>query len=402
MKLRKGKSTGTGGARRVKWRGRPAIRLSNGVIELTALNGGGHIAELRFARDAARPEANVLWESPWEGAAPRTLRARRLAGKYGPKGVGDFLVSYTGHALCLDYFGMPSSDEVRQGLPLHGEASNRNWHVTHDAARSAATHTAWRVELPSVGLAFEREIELCKGESVAVFHERVTNRRNADHYFHWVQHVTLGAPLLDPECSRIFLSGSRAKTWPLGYEGKSLVSADREFIWPDAPEEKGGTADLSIPFGERGTGFVASVLLDVDRAIQFVAALNWRLGLVSGYLFLREDFPWVTVWEENCAREYEPWKGTTQARGMEFGTTPMPIGKEAIFLAGNLFDTSGWKRIPSRASQKVLYAAFLAEVPKSWRCVQNIHVEKNALVIAGSREGEKVTIAARGISELKR
>lgn len=402
MKRRMAKSSGTGGARRVKWRGQPAIRLSNGVIELTALNGGGHIAELRFARDAAGPQANVLWESPWEGAAPGTLRARRFAGKYGPKGVGEFLTSYTGHALCLDYFGMPSADEVRRGLPLHGEAATQNWRVTHCAASSAAARTTWRVNLPSAGLAFEREIELSKGESVAVFHESVTNQRDADHYFHWVQHVTLGAPLLDPECSRVFLSGIRAKSWPLGYEGKSLISSDREFSWPNAPREKGGTADLSVPFGERGTGFVASVLLDVGRDVQFMAGLNWRLGLVSGYLFRRKDFPWVAVWEENCAREYEPWKRATQARGMEFGTTPMPIGKEATFLAGKLFDTPGWKRILSRATQKVVYAAFLAEVPKSWRGVQNIHIEKNALVITGSREGEKVTIAARGISELKR
>lgn len=402
MKRRTGKSTETGGARRVKWRGRPAIHLSNGVIELTALNGGGHIAELRFVRDAGRPQANILWESPWEGAVPGTLQARRLAGKYGPKGVGEFLASYTGHALCLDYFGMPSADEVRQGLPLHGEAASQNWQVIHRAARSAATRTAWRVELPSAGLAFEREIELRNAESVAVFQESVTNQRDADHYFHWVQHVTLGAPLLDPECSQVFLSGSRAKTWPLGYEGKSLVSADREFTWPDAPREKGGRADLSIPFGERGTGFVASVLLDVEREVQFVAALNWRLGLVSGYLFRCEDFPWVAVWEENCAREYAPWKGATQARGIEFGTTPMPIGKGATFLAGKLFDTPGWKRIPSRATQKVVYAAFLAEVPECWRGVQDIQIEKNALVITGSGEGEKVTIAARGISELKR
>ena len=400
MKRRNAKSARAAAARSVKWRGRPAIRLSNGMVELTALKGGGHIAELRFAGDASGPQTNVLWESPWEGAAPGTLRARRLAGKYGPKGVGEFLVSYTGHALCLDYFGMPSADEVREGLPLHGEAASRNWRVAHQAANSAAARTTWRVNLPSAGLAFEREIELSKRESVAVFRESVTNQRDADHYFHWVQHVTLGAPLLDPECSRVFLSGTRAKTWPLGYEGKSLVSADREFIWPDAPREKGGTADLSIPFGERGTGFVASVLLDGKRTLQFLAALNWRLGLLSGYLFRHEDFPWVAVWEENCAREYEPWKGTTQARGMEFGTTPMPIGKEATFLAGKLFDTPGWKRIPPRGTQKVVYAAFLAEVPKTWRAVQNIQVENNALLITGSGEGEKVTMAARGISEL--
>jgi hypothetical protein len=390
------------GSKRTKWRGRQAIRLSNGVVELTALNGGGHVAEFCFAGGAAQPSANVLWESPWEGAAPGTTRARRLAAKYGPKGVGEFLASYTGHALCLDYFGMPSADEVKRGLPLHGEAASANWRVIQESTRNAAACARWRAELPAAGLAFEREIELHKGDSVAVFREHVTNQRGVDHYFHWVQHVTLGTPLLDPECSQVFISGTRAKPWPLGYEGKSLVSADREFRWPYAPREKGGEADLSIPFRERGTGFVVSVLLDARRKVQFVATLNWRLGLIAGYVFRGEDFPWVAVWEENCAREHPPWNGTTQARGMEFGTTPMPIGKEATFLAGKLFDRAGWKRIPARATQEVVYAALLAEVPKSWRGIRDIQVDQNGLVIIGTGAGETVTIDARGIPEWKR
>jgi hypothetical protein len=216
-----------------------------------------------------------------------------------------------------------------------------------------------------------------------------------------VQHATFGTPLLDPECSQVFLSGTQAKTWPLGYEGKSLISPDREFQWPRAPREKGGEADLSIPFQERGTGFVASVLLDADQDLQFVAALNWRLGLVAGYVFHGKDFPWVAVWEENCAREYAPWKGETRARGMEFGTTPMPIGKEATFLAGKLFDTPGWKRIPAGGTQNVVYAAFLVEVPKSWRSIRDVRATKNGLVITSENARETIAVAARGISELQ-
>jgi hypothetical protein len=181
-----------------------------------------------------------------------------------------------------------------------------------------------------------------------------------------------------------------------------LVSSDREFEWPSAPREKGGEADLSVPFREPGTGFVASVLLDPGREMHFVAALNWELGLAAGYVFRRQDFPWIAVWEENCAREYVPWNGKTRARGMEFGTTPMPIGKDAAFLAGKLFDTPGWKRIPGRTTQGVVYAAFLAVVPKSWRRVRDIQAAENGLVISGSGAGESVTIAARGISKLQR
>jgi hypothetical protein len=396
-----GKSASSPGAKRIEWRGRPAIRLSNGVVELTALGGGGHIAEFCFAGNAARPRTNVMWESPWEGAAPGTAKARRLAAKYGPKGVGEFLASYTGHALCLDYFGMPSTEEVQRGMPLHGEAASANWRAIQRASPRAAASAAWRVELRSAELVFEREIELRQSESVAVFRESVTNRRKADHYFHWVQHAAFGVPLLDRECSQVFISGTRAKTWPLGYEGKSLVAADREFQWPHAPRENGGEADLSIPFQEPETGFVASVLVDAERDIQFVTALNWRLGLLVGYVFHGKDFPWVAVWEENCARGYAPWNGKTRVRGMEFGSTPMPIGKDATFLQGKLFDTSCWKRIPAKGTELAVYAAFLSEVPKSWRRVRDIRIAKNGLVITGGDSGEMVTIAARGISELQ-
>ena len=401
MKRRIGKSASSQGAKRVLWRGSPAVRLSNGVVEMVALQGGGHIAEFCFAADCDHPRTNVLWECPWEGAAPGTAKARRLAAKYGPKGIGEFLASYTGHTLCLDYFGMPSAEEAQQGLPLHGEAGCANWRVSKRRTRSSAISADWRVDLPSAGLMLERGIELHRGESVAVFRESVTNQRDADHYFHWVQHVTLGTPFLDPGCSRVFLSGTRAKTWPLGYEKKSLVSPDREFRWPRAPRERGGVADLSIPFCKRGKGFVASVLLDAGREMQFVVALNWRLGLVSGYVFRGNDFPWMAVWEENCAREYAPWNGTTRARGMEFGTTPMPIGKQGTFLSGKLFDTPGWARIPARATQKVVYAAFLVEVPKSWRSVRDIQAAKNGLVIRGSGVRDTVAIPARAISELR-
>ena len=401
MRRRIGKPASSRGAKRVEWRGRPAIRLSNRVVEMIALQGGGHIAELCFAGGAGKPKVNVLWECPWEGAAPRTAKARRLAVTYGPKGVGEFLSSYTGHALCLDYFGMPSAEEVQEGLPLHGEAGCANWRVIRGATRSAAARADWRVELASAGLAFAREIELHRGESVAVFRESVTNQRDADHYFHWVQHVTFGTPFLDPQCSQVFLSGTRAKTWPLGYEGKSLVSTDREFRWPRAPRERGGEADLSIPFQERGTGFVASVLLDADREMQFLAALNWQLGLVAGYVFRGHDFPWVAVWEENCAREYAPWKGETRARGMEFGSTPMPIGKEATFLAGKLFDTPSWKKIPARGTQHVVYAAFLAEVPKNWRSLRDVRAMKDGLIVTGGAARDTIAVAARGVSELQ-
>ena len=63
-------------------------------------------------------------------------------------------------------------------------------------------------------------------------------------------------------------------------------------------------------------------------------AANWRMRLAVGYCFRRQDFPWMTIWEENRSRQSTPWNGRTQARGMEFGTTPFPLGSEENFRRG--------------------------------------------------------------------
>jgi hypothetical protein len=393
---------GRGGLRAAQWHHRSAFVLSNGVAELTALNGGGHVASFRLLSESQDPGLNVLWEAPWDTVDPGTAHAKRLAPKYGARFVGEFLASFTGHALCLDYFGAPSAGEIEAGLPLHGEAATATWQLVSKRDNSTAPRAKWQARLPSAGLLFEREITLLPKSSVAFFRESVSNQRAADHFFHWVQHVTLGPPLLDPNSSAVFLSGKQAKTWPLGYEGKSLVAADRAFTWPMAPREKGGRVDLSRPFSKSDTGFVACVLLDPARNISFIAALNWELGLVAGYCFQRKDFPWVAIWEENLARSYAPWNGITQARGLEFGTTPMPIGKEAIFRAGSLFSTPGWKCVPAHGKQNVSYASFLALVPKEWRSIRGVTLAKNSLSLLGPNRNDVVKLDALGIQDLGR
>jgi hypothetical protein len=85
------------------------------------------------------------------------------------------------------------------------------------------------VRLPAAGLRFRRELRLRRDESVVYVEESLTKERAQDHFFHWTEHVTLGSPLLHPEESAIALSGSRAVTWPHGYEGASLVRDNQTF-----------------------------------------------------------------------------------------------------------------------------------------------------------------------------
>ncbi len=227
--------------RKMTWQGHEARLLGNGLVRLLTLTGGGHIAEFRFERSTGLPALNPLWVPPWRTIEPYRYREKTHARKYGSALEGKLLSGLVGHNICLDYFGAPSPEEVKQGLSQHGEAPNARWRVTGSQVRSRRAGLALSVDLPVAGLTLTRQISLCTGESVAYFEETITNQRKVDHIFHWTQHVTLGPPFLAYANSKIAMSASpRGRTFPAEYEeGKSLLRAGRDFRWPLAPGADG-------------------------------------------------------------------------------------------------------------------------------------------------------------------
>jgi len=382
---------------KTRWRNRPAFCLSNGVVQLTALTGGGHIADFRLVAPTGS-SVNALWEAPWPTMDPDQFRSHHVR-KYGPAPVGKFLAAFTGHAVCVDYFGGPSEAEAAQGLALHGEAANSRWRLLEAKQSSAEAWLSLGARLPAAGLRLRRELRLRRHEPVVYVEETLTNERAQDHFFHWTQHVTLGLPLLHPEESVIALPGTRAVTWPHGYEGASLVPDNQEFTWPEAPAIEGGEVNLARPFARNGRGFVVATLLDPQRELGFVAALNWRIGLLLGYCFRRSDFPWVAIWEENAARTGPPWDGKTRARGLEFGSTPLPVGKEETFVCGSLFDTPTFRRIPAKAELRASYVAFLSKVSSGWRSIRDMQMRHDRIVVTEER-GELLELQAAGLKKL--
>jgi hypothetical protein len=373
------------------WKNRDAVRLSNGVMEAVLLRGGGHIAEL-WLTGSAGATMNCLWAAPWPTADPCDPDFKTLAEKYGAAPVGEFLAAYTGHALCLDIFGQPSEEDAAWGIPLHGEAAARMWQ-TETSERGCTA----RVALSVAQLEFERRVLLAEESAVLFVEERVRNCGSAPREIHWVQHLSLGPPFLEPGFSAIDASLDRGRTWPLGYEGHAALRDDTDFDWPHAPTMDGAALDLRIPFARPGYGFVAAARVDEAREFAYIAALNWRLGVALVYCFRREDFPWVAIWEENCVRTGAPWNGSAQVRGMEFGTTPMPLGRDAIRAMGNLFDTPGSRTIPPGGTLEARYLAVIASIPSGWREITDVVPGHNALTITGPRNSQPVTVAAEGI-----
>lgn len=381
---------------RTLWQGRDALILSNGIVRLTTLLGGGHIAQFTFEADGA--SLNPLWVPPWSTIDPNRYRDKVHRQFYGSVTEGKLLSGLAGHSICLDYFGSPSPDEAQQGLSQHGEAPCSQWRATGIRKIKGAIALTTMVRLPVSGLIFSREVELRQRESVAYFTETVRNTRRSDHFFHWVEHVTLGSPFLSSHDARIAVSGAQALTDPHGYdEGKALLASNEEFCWPNAPLRQGGSIDLTQPFSTPGLGFVVATLIDERRQTGFVAAVNNRAELLIAYCFRRVDFPWVAVWEENCAIQAVPWGGRTRARGLEFGTTPLPLGRRESFTSGQLFGTPTMTYVPATGAKAIRYIALTARVPKDFGNVRDIEIELNNVRIH-SDKSRAVLVPADGVA----
>ncbi len=372
----------------MRWKSRAAITLSNGRVELVALTGGGHIASFRFVGRGP----NLLWEAPWTGIDPHGYREERDGPRYGAGAAGKFLSGFTGHALALGYFGMPSPAETKAGLPLHGEPSSGVWKILKEAGGASAASASMEVQLPASGLHMRRDIELRRDESFARISETVTNLRDSQNYFQWVEHATFGEPLMSPKVSVLSIPGFRAQTWPLGYEGNELLANDQPFRWPVAPSAHGGSCDLRQSFIQDGKGFVASVLLDPTRESGYIAVFNPELRIAAGYCYPRKLFPWVAIWEENRARASAPWKGVTRARGVEFGTSPMPLGLEHAVLKVPMFETPTLMSLGVKESITAEYRLFAAEVSPSWEAIGDVRPEPDKMLLRGTHRSEVIRV----------
>jgi hypothetical protein len=380
------------------WQGRRAYAMGNGVVRLTTLTGGGHIAEFQLEDS---PAVSPLWVPPWRTIEPHQYQEKKHKRDYGTITEGKLLSGLVGHNICLDYFGSPSVEEAKQGLSQHGEAPWSKWQEKSISMNRQRVALELSVRLPAAGLRFSREIKLIQGESVAYFKESVQNERLADHFFHWTQHITLGLPFLSPDHASVFVPGTRAITYPHGYdEGRALLSSNEEFRWPDAPLLEGGKVDLSRPFIRQGLGFVVGVLLDTKKSHGFVAAVNRELGLLIAYCFKRSDFPWVAIWEENMGIAAPPWKQRTRARGLEFSTTPLPVLRRDAFLSGQLFGEPTLTCVPAMSQKTVHYVALLKTIPKDFGKVRDINVTKGQISIHGSVHRLPVVLKATGIDEM--
>ncbi|MGB6687246.1 MAG: hypothetical protein WBE76_05330 [Terracidiphilus sp.] len=326
---------------------RRAVQIENESLRLTVLVEGGHIAEFFDKRAGVSP----LWIPHWRSEEPSAFGAESAtesADRFGSGADAKLLAGIMGHNLCLDIFGGPSQHEASAGLTVHGEAAVDCYEIAEE--RDTLTQ---QLTLRLAGLRFKRTIQL--GGSLARIAESIENLSGIDKPIGWTQHVTLGPPFLDPATTEFRASMTRSMVSASDPGSDAYLRLGAEFDWPLAPLANRGMADLrrmnpSTP----ASGYTAH-LADPQRENAFFVAYTPQSRLAFGYIWKREDFPWLGIWEENRSRRSAPWSGQEVTRGMEFGVSPFPETRKEMVERGKLFGTPTYKWIPAGGQLRAEY-----------------------------------------------
>ncbi len=333
-----------------EYRGRRAAVVENDALRVTVVEEGGHIAEILDKRSGVNP----LWTPPWPSIEPSTYSPARHP-EYGDGSDAVLLAGIMGHNLCVDIFGGPSDAEAAAGLTPHGEASV----ALYELGVSSTTITMATV-LPLASLRVEREIVLA-GRTVKI-REVVENLSACDRPIGWTQHVTLGPPFLEKGRTEFRTSATRSKVFEHPFGVADGLAAGAVFDWPLAPRVDGGMADLRRFTDASASSAYTAHLMDRSQEDAFFVAFSPAARLAFGYVWKREDFPWLGIWQENHSRMYPPWNGATLACGMEFGASPMPESRREMIDRGRLFDVPTFRWIPAKSRVTVEYCAIVRDV----------------------------------------
>jgi hypothetical protein len=325
------------------FKGRRAVCLENEILRLTVLEEGGHIAEVFDKRAGASP----LWVPHWASLEPSEFSHDQHK-HFGTGPDAKLLAGIMGHNLCLDLFGVPSSEEALTGLTVHGEASVDRYDITESSGELLQ-----RLTLPLAQLKFSRSIQL-RGEYVRI-REVVDNFGATDRPLGWTQHVTLSPPFLNPATTQFRASLTRSVVSESDPGSDAYLNPGSEFTWPFAPRSDGGQSDLrQMHKAAPASGYTAHVA-DPQREHAYFVAFAPQFRLAFGYIWRRINFPWLGIWEENCSRQPSPWDGRTVTRGMEFGVSPFPETRREMVDRNRLLDTPTYKWIPCRGRLEAEY-----------------------------------------------
>lgn len=321
----------------ISFRGRPAVAISNEVVDLVIVTGGGHLASFKLVEQGI----NVLWEPHWSTIEP-CMRNLGVAGEFDDSLESKLLSSILGHNLCVDVFGEQSPGESAAGLTFHGEAGMVTWEVDSAEVTSSGATLKMSAFLRRSALEVSREFTLKEGESFVSVQESIRNLVGFERVYGCAQHATLGEAFLKDSPALFACNADKGITWPTDADLTTLAP-DTEFDYPDLPLKDGGCADWrSHPRSDEEGNLCTMRIRPSDESGWFTAVQN-KLKLGVYYVWDRETYPWLMTWEEVYNRSAPPWNQGELTRGMEISSYAFASSRQGNVRLAELFDTPAFQ-----------------------------------------------------------
>jgi hypothetical protein len=347
----------------------PSLTLANGKLELSVLVQGSTMANLTLAGDSTK--FSPLWNPDRKSGAG------------------------FGHFVCVDGFGPVSTEENAAGLTGHGEAHVQTYQVRQSGKQDGTTVLTLTAKLPIVQEVFTRTFRMVDGENVIYVESTLENLMGFDRPVNWAEHATIGSPFLESGVTAVDMSGTRSRTRPNQPTGpaerQQRLVAGKDFTWPMAPGLDGTPINLRFAPDQPHYLDHTATLLDPSRKLEWVTALNPKKKLILGYLFRRDDYPWMQYWGD-----YPPTGKF--ARGMEFGTQPFDVPRREAISAGAMFDTPLYRWLPAKATIETKFLLFYTALPDGFTKIDDVRLENGRIVIEDHTANKRVSLnASRGL-----
>ncbi|MFN0169589.1 MAG: hypothetical protein ACKV22_24470 [Bryobacteraceae bacterium] len=363
-----------------RFQGRPAWVLSNGLIQVSVLSGGGHIGEFRLLSDDPKKSINPMRVPHYPTIDPHEYNPARHDALYGDNSGRWLMSGYIGHLLCFPSYGPASDDETRAGLGGHGEAPIVEWKEMKIESSPEDITLWYGADLTKTNFRVERAITLAKGSRSIRVREWVENMAAYDRPINWMQHATFGPPFVEPGKTAMDVSATRGQV-SAGRPGGASLQPGSTVNWPQGTTAAGKPADLRVFQAKPKAGTYYTMRLDPARPEQFFTMYHPGYRVLIGYVFPGEGYPWIADWQENRSVTARPWNSQVIARGIEFGSSPFDEGLRKSVERGSFLGAPAYRWIGGRQRLATEFTMVLAEIPEGFKGVKNLRVASGAAIL---------------------
>ena len=295
-----------------------------------------------------------------------------------------------GHFLALDGFGAPSDEELKAGMSFHGEVGRMPLKIVAREESGPVRSVTLQGFLPLAQETLTRKFELVDGENVVYVTSDVESALAIDRPISWAEHATLGPPFLESGKTQIDMPATKCRVREEKSGSSGRIAFLKDFDWPMAPLTGGGSLNLaSIPAGEVFQD-LASCLIDPARTYGYVTALRADKQLLFGYVFRREDYPWMMNWMNYTG-------DNRAARGTEFSTQPFDVSHRETVDEHEMFGTPTYKWLPAKSRIQSKFLFFYTKVPSGFAEVIDVMLEDGQLKIKDQSRRIVTLKAQRGL-----